>query len=93
MSSSYRRTTTDRSTTIMKNTTTHIVGKLIDAVSSDDEVEETAPVSELQLNESEPDTMGIHWDRLSYDKDFSNGVASISSVLLFLLPLLLVLLF
>jgi len=47
---------------------------------------EGVPLSELQLNTSDS------WDRLSYDKDFSNRLTSISSILLFLMPLLLVLL-
>jgi len=49
-------------------------------------------LSTLPLNTSDANNFRINWDHLSHDKDLSNRLASISSILLFLMPLLLVLL-
>jgi hypothetical protein len=53
---------------------------------------ENESLSTLPLNTSDANNFHVNWDHLSHDKDFSNRLASISSILLFLMPLLLVLL-
>jgi len=98
--------TTTISTTTKKTTTTttvdYFMGEIVDAkplvstdkdTYSDEEEEENARLYNLQSNASDSNRLGVNWNRLAYDKDYSNGVASISSILLFIIPLLLVLLF
>jgi hypothetical protein len=98
--------TTTISTTTQKTTTTttvdYFMGEIVDAkplvstdkdTYSDEEEEENARLYNLQLNANDSNRLGVNWNRLAYDKDYSNGVASISSILLFIIPLLLVLLF
>ncbi|CAF1234724.1 unnamed protein product [Rotaria sordida] len=60
-----------------------------DAFSDDDEDENWL---KLKLNASDPNSFGVNWDRLPYDTSFSNRIASISSILLFLISILLVIL-
>ncbi|CAF3003766.1 unnamed protein product [Rotaria sp. Silwood2] len=79
--SSSTRTVSTTSTYIKKHTTT------TDSYKDEDEDENG---SKLKLNKSDPNSFGVNWERLSYDKGFSNRIASISSILLFLTPLLLV---
>ncbi|CAF5023018.1 unnamed protein product [Rotaria sp. Silwood1] len=55
--------------------------------------EEDENVSQLKLNTSNPNSFGVNWDRISYDQSFSNRVTSISNILLFLIPLLLIIIF
>jgi hypothetical protein len=51
------------------------------------------PLSRLYFNASNPATFGITWDRVPYEKDFSHRVASISKLLILIMPVLIVLLF
>lgn len=77
-------------------------GKLYRQISSSHRTETTTigyfidqiiNINSYDIEEEKPNTAdSINWDRLLYDKDFSNRLASISSILLFLMPLLLVLL-
>lgn len=54
---------------------------------------ERSRLAKLQWNASDPDSYGINWERIPYDRAFSTPVASISKLLVLLLPVLLVLLF
>lgn len=57
------------------------------------EAQEPSRLSRLQLNASDPASFGINWERVPYDTDFSIPVASISKLLVLLMPILLVLIF
>ncbi|CAF1440854.1 unnamed protein product [Rotaria sordida] len=100
--SSIAQTPATTSTYIKKHTTTkrgYIIDTIVpgkspvstdtDAFSDDDEDENWL---KLKLNTSDPNSFGVNWDRLPYDTSFSNRIASISSILLFLISILLVIL-
>jgi hypothetical protein len=89
---------TATSTTKGSNTTStvYIVNEIVDedgTTSTPIDNDEDSHRSKLQLNASDPSSFGINWDRLAYDSDSSNRGASMSSLLLFIMPLLLVLFF
>ena len=74
----------------------YLVNDIVDGgKDSADSSEEQEPsrLSRLQLNTSNPASFGIDWERVPFDKDFSIPVASISKLLVLLMPILLVLLF
>lgn len=60
--------------------------------SDQDDDQERLRLAKLQWNASDPESFGINWERIPYDKDFSIPVASISKLLVLLMPILLVLL-
>lgn len=47
----------------------------------------------LKFNASNPATFGINWKRVPFEKDFGNPAASISKLLILIMPILIVLLF
>jgi hypothetical protein len=90
---------TTRQTTIKRTSPTtrvYIVNEIVNdgrkSPSYSDEQEDSL-LNKLQLNASDPATFGINWERVPYDKAFSNRVASISKLLVLIIPILLVLLF
>ncbi len=57
------------------------------------EEQDNSILSRLKLNASDPSTFGINWERIPYDKNFSNSVVSISKLFILMMPILLVLFF
>ncbi|CAF0821496.1 unnamed protein product [Adineta steineri] len=66
-----------------------LTGIIKDAYSNEEEDEERIRLNNFQLNTNNLNSSDTHGPRISYN----NGVASISSIVLFLMPLLFVLLF
>jgi hypothetical protein len=94
------RSTSQRSTSTQSTTVDDFIAGIIDEKpviltdrdSDNNEDEGSESLSKSKSNSDDPNYYDDP-DRSSYDTDISNRVASISSILLFLMPLLLVLLF
>ncbi|UJR15254.1 hypothetical protein I4U23_002209 [Adineta vaga] len=90
------------SSTIQLNTTTKTLPDYFIGEEEEIEEESLSALTNKDSNSNEEESIQLYklhlnttapWNHLSYDKDYNNGVASISSIVLFLIPLLFVLLF
>ncbi|CAF2916181.1 unnamed protein product [Rotaria sp. Silwood2] len=96
-------TTTERTTTKSKTTTKaqeiYVVNEIVDneekVPSSLNNNEEDDDLKHSQSNSHRSQAVNsvINWEPVHYDKDFSNRVASISKLLILIIPVLLVLIF
>lgn len=99
----YQRTTTRHPTTATstrkpttvankKTSRIYVVNELVDGDEKSDEDETNSLLFRSKINASDPASFGINWERVPY-KDFSDRVASISKLLILVMPVLLVLIF
>lgn len=95
------RSDADQSTTQRRRPATsrmYVVNEIVNndpKSSSKESSEEDNEVNKpkLKFNASNPATFGINWKRIPFEKDFGNPAASISKLLILIMPILIVLLF